>query len=224
MGEHPLQEEFLQEWSRDQRLKFERTRLRLITAGQFENLMDALGVSRAELANRISKSKAWISKMLSGRQNLRLDTLAEVAWALGVRTNVELVEADRRGSPAANDPDLPHWIERKGEIEIRSSSERNIVAEVPELSTSDSMATAETEQGYLFARFMAPTRVKSILFSNVYVHPIGIAFSGPPEHGPLDRDEASTIAIVGHVEPSHKYDSQRTKMYIDFVLPKGASE
>ena len=61
------------------------------------------------------KSRAWVSKLLSGHQNATLDTLADVAWALGAKWQIDMVAADRIGTPAENDPPPPHWA-------VRSSS------------------------------------------------------------------------------------------------------
>ena len=63
--------------------------------------MDDLDVSRADLARRIGKSQAWVSKALSGQQNVTLDTMAQMAWALGVRWDALLVAAPREGTPRA---------------------------------------------------------------------------------------------------------------------------
>lgn len=46
-------------------------------------------VSRAELARRMGKSRAWITQVLSGRANLTLRTLAEIAWSLGVELKLQ---------------------------------------------------------------------------------------------------------------------------------------
>jgi transcriptional regulator with XRE-family HTH domain len=47
------------------------------------DLMEAQGVTRAQLADRLSKSRAHITKMLSGEHNFTLGTLADVYGALG---------------------------------------------------------------------------------------------------------------------------------------------
>lgn len=46
-------------------------------------------VSRAELARRMGKSRAWITQVLSGRSNFTLRTLAEIAWSLGVELKLQ---------------------------------------------------------------------------------------------------------------------------------------
>lgn len=45
-------------------------------------LMAEQKLSKADLARRLSKSRAWVTQLLSGRANMTVRTLAEVAYAL----------------------------------------------------------------------------------------------------------------------------------------------
>jgi antitoxin component HigA of HigAB toxin-antitoxin module len=107
--------------SSEEREEFEEALLRLKVASRIEVLAEDTGVSRAELARRLGRSKPWISKVLSGYHNLTLDTLSRIGWALGVRWEVKPhVLSDRDSSPAAGDGALPQWV---------SSSTRNVYAD-----------------------------------------------------------------------------------------------
>jgi transcriptional regulator with XRE-family HTH domain len=122
-------------WEPSRRLKYERTLLRLLVAARIENLLDGLNLRQVDLAKRIGKSSAWVSKLLSGRQNLTLDTLAEIGWALGVRWDPQVQPAPRENTPAAADPPLPGWVQRHGEITIRYvEAPGNAVTSVSQLS------------------------------------------------------------------------------------------
>jgi transcriptional regulator with XRE-family HTH domain len=46
-------------------------------------LIESAGISRAELAKRINRSKGYVSQVLSGSRNMTLRTLADIAWACG---------------------------------------------------------------------------------------------------------------------------------------------
>ncbi len=46
--------------------------------------MEDCGVTKAELAQRLGKSKARISQLLSGDSNMTIGTLADIAFALGL--------------------------------------------------------------------------------------------------------------------------------------------
>jgi transcriptional regulator with XRE-family HTH domain len=46
--------------------------------------MEDQGVSKAELAQRLGKSKARISQLLGGSSNMTIGTLAEIAFVLGL--------------------------------------------------------------------------------------------------------------------------------------------
>lgn len=94
-----------------ERLEYERTLLRLLAATLVEGYLEDTGIQAQQLASRMHKSKSWVSKLLTGTHNPTLDTLADVATALGLRWNVKLCAIDREGTPASWDPEPPHWVE-----------------------------------------------------------------------------------------------------------------
>ncbi len=51
-------------------------------------LLERDGVSRQELADRLGKTKGFVSQVLSGERNMTLRTLADLAHALGHRLHV----------------------------------------------------------------------------------------------------------------------------------------
>jgi len=53
-------------------------------------LMEKQGVSRAELARRLNKSQAWVTKLLGGSNNFTLETMVRVSRALGGELNVRV--------------------------------------------------------------------------------------------------------------------------------------
>jgi len=80
-------------------------------AGEFiARLMQQQGVTKAELARRLGKSRAYITQMLSGSTNLTVRTLAEVAYALGAEVRLEAapVEAAER-EQARTELGQPVW-------------------------------------------------------------------------------------------------------------------
>ena len=58
------------------------------TAELVAQLMEAQGVKKAELARRLGKSRAWVTQLLSGKANMTIRTLAEVAYALGAEVKL----------------------------------------------------------------------------------------------------------------------------------------
>jgi transcriptional regulator with XRE-family HTH domain len=50
------------------------------------------GLTQAEIATRLGKTKGFISQVLGGGKNLTLRTLADVAGAIGCRVEVKLVQ------------------------------------------------------------------------------------------------------------------------------------
>lgn len=59
-------------------------------------IMDDGDISKAELARKLGRSKAYVTQCLSGRQNLTLRTLADFFTALERRLELGAVPADRQ--------------------------------------------------------------------------------------------------------------------------------
>ena len=58
------------------------------TSEMIAGLMEKQGLSKADLARRLNKSRAWATQLLSGKANLTVRTLAEVAFALGAEVEI----------------------------------------------------------------------------------------------------------------------------------------
>jgi transcriptional regulator with XRE-family HTH domain len=71
-------------------------------------LMAEQKVSRADLARRLKKSRAWVTQLLSGRANMTVHTLAEVVYTLDAEVKLHAQPASWRvaGKPpgAARQP------------------------------------------------------------------------------------------------------------------------
>ena len=78
--------------------------------------MQEEGITKAQLAKRMGRSKGFITQLLSGGRNLTLRTLAGLADALEARVTIT-VSKDRDSRPASSEsPDL-----RVNNIESRPS-------------------------------------------------------------------------------------------------------
>ena len=63
-------------------------------------LMEKKHVSKTELAQRIGKSKAYVTQVLSGSRNITMHTLAGLTFALGYKA--KLAAAPRAEAPGEN--------------------------------------------------------------------------------------------------------------------------
>lgn len=70
-----------------------------VTSALYSAMLDA-GLSQADVAEKLGKTPAFVSQVLSGRRNCTLHTVAEVAWAAGVRMGVESSFLQPLSSPA----------------------------------------------------------------------------------------------------------------------------
>jgi transcriptional regulator with XRE-family HTH domain len=99
-----------------ERLVYEQERLFSEAVETLAGLVEALGVSQRELAARIDRDQAQISRLLNGADNANLKSLARLAYGLGVRLVIVGVPFEsREGTPAAADPPLPEWLETQRE-------------------------------------------------------------------------------------------------------------
>ena len=73
-----------------------RTHVRIVQGASevIRALMESQGVSKAELARRVGKSRAYVTQSLSGDRNMTLGSLARFADALNADAIVDLKPRD----------------------------------------------------------------------------------------------------------------------------------
>lgn len=62
--------------------------------------METQGITRSELADRLGTSRAFITKLLGGQENLTLKTLVRVANALEMKVDAKFVPRERAANVA----------------------------------------------------------------------------------------------------------------------------
>lgn len=80
-------EEFIADADRHQ--LYEREALALDATELIYALMESENVSKAELAQRLHKSKAYITQVLGGSRNMTVHTLSDLAFALGYKIDLQ---------------------------------------------------------------------------------------------------------------------------------------
>jgi transcriptional regulator with XRE-family HTH domain len=90
----------------ENRRAFQQEKLMIDATETISRVMEEKGVTRAELAKRIGKSRAFVTQILSGNQNITLRTIADVLYVLDCQAEMRatpLVErrAKNRSSGAA---------------------------------------------------------------------------------------------------------------------------
>lgn len=81
MSDTGLLDEQIQQWDTDPEFILEGVLTK--ATERICELMDKHGISRAELARRLGKSRAYVTRLLNGQPNMTLKTLIEIAVALG---------------------------------------------------------------------------------------------------------------------------------------------
>jgi DNA-binding Xre family transcriptional regulator len=70
--------------------RYQRENLILNTTEDLLIAMEERGISKADLAARLSKTKSCISQMLSGKRNMTLRTLSDICFELGIEPHIDL--------------------------------------------------------------------------------------------------------------------------------------
>jgi transcriptional regulator with XRE-family HTH domain len=82
---------------------FEQESLALAATELVCRLMQEQQLSKSDLSNKLDKSRAYVSQLLSGSRNLTLHTLAELAFHLGYRIEMDAIPLscvnDNQGLP-----------------------------------------------------------------------------------------------------------------------------
>jgi len=68
-------------------------------------LMEEKKVSKAELARKIGKSRAYTTQLLNGRRNLTLKTICDILYYLGERLEISSRPIDDRDAEKKNNQD-----------------------------------------------------------------------------------------------------------------------
>jgi len=83
---------------------FELEQLLIRTDDRIFVAMEQQQVTRAELARRLGSSRAYITRLLGGQENVTLKTLVRVANALGAQWRLELAPRAAARRPARRRP------------------------------------------------------------------------------------------------------------------------
>lgn len=68
-------------------VEMEQTKVKMQFAAHLEDLLQSKGWGKSEFAKKVGKEPSDITRWLSGTQNLTLDVLTEIAFALGVEVS-----------------------------------------------------------------------------------------------------------------------------------------
>jgi transcriptional regulator with XRE-family HTH domain len=116
-------------------LEFEQARLVIDATTALKQALEDQGLSISELARRLGRGRAILSRQLSAQENLTLEKLAELAFHLGKRFEIGLVnmaQRELRGSTMRHEPLA--WSPVRGgslRVVVQESLEPEDAAPVP---------------------------------------------------------------------------------------------
>lgn len=97
----------------EQRL-YARDMCMLSVTGDVIAALEEAGMSRAELAERVGRTKGFVSQVLSGSRNMTLGTLSDMLWAVG--KEVRGLTLRPLGEMRVPSEAMDAWLESEGRI------------------------------------------------------------------------------------------------------------
>ena len=82
--------------------------LRYVVTAEILNIMEKNDIRKATLAKQLGYSKGHISRVLSGDRNMTLDTISDIAMALGV--NIEFTLKEKKATQKHTEQDAFFWL------------------------------------------------------------------------------------------------------------------
>ncbi len=129
--------EFLQDPNR--RRLFEQESLAFEATEMICDLMERERVTKADLAKKIGRSRAYVTQVLSGTRNMTLHTFADLAFALGYTVKV-------KPSPVDNPGGVHRWASSSFRVVYRNRADWNksnqIATRLPLFSVEETPETA----------------------------------------------------------------------------------
>jgi transcriptional regulator with XRE-family HTH domain len=100
-------EKFLE--SPDRRKLYEQERLFVEATELLTEIMGKKGITRAQLAQSLGKTKAYVTQVLRGNQNMTLRTLADLFNAMDHRVSLRPTPYPQAGAATSISDDLTRW-------------------------------------------------------------------------------------------------------------------
>ena len=66
------------------------------------HIMESAEISKADLADVLGKSRAYVTQVLNGSRNMTLNTLADIAGALGAEVSIKFEAAEEKSQSPLN--------------------------------------------------------------------------------------------------------------------------
>lgn len=103
-------------------------------------LMEHRGITKAELAKRLSKSKSFVTQILSGNRNMTLGTLADIVYFLESDIKIKVADESITHFPEADSSD---WEEVSWSKPHPRASGKGHVIEVCELNAANELTSTD---------------------------------------------------------------------------------
>ncbi len=83
-------------------------------------------IDRKDLANKMNKTKGYISQLLNGDRNMTLATLAEILYSLNYKPVIKFENQNKntvyKGKVESNDPPLTNYHLRRVKVNLKKAA------------------------------------------------------------------------------------------------------
>lgn len=84
------------QFDQEDELEFAREELIYNVTRDLLVFMEKAEISKVQVAEKLQKSKAYISQVLNGSRNMTLGTLSDVCFAIGAQIKIDIISAEPR--------------------------------------------------------------------------------------------------------------------------------
>lgn len=117
----------LTDWTNEtpeRRRVYEQECLIVETTEEIYKAMEAAGLSKVALAERIGSSKSNVTQLMSGSRNMTVRTLADIAAALGCKVTIRLDRAAQETPAECGECDTKEHCKQPYGICVRATANR----------------------------------------------------------------------------------------------------
>lgn len=119
---------------------YEREALALQASELIFELMEKEGINKAELAERLDASRAYITQILSGSRNMTMHTLADLTYALGHKIGLEALPL--HGGKSSVVQYIPRQTDKQNSLFGSTAQEQSLGDDCEETETDNFPAAA----------------------------------------------------------------------------------
>lgn len=100
------------------------TKAKIEFASAMRDFMTSRNINNSQLANKLGKSRSWVTRVLSGQRNFSISTMVDLADAVGGKLILSVSKQNSSPSwPGVNYCNAASWRTNSGDLKESASNE-----------------------------------------------------------------------------------------------------